>query len=75
LLLSGRISLDTHPWLADHAVSGIVLFPGTAFLELALRAGAEAECPVVEELTLGSALALPAEGAVHLQLRVAAPDG
>ncbi|WP_145503301.1 type I polyketide synthase [Streptomyces sp. CFMR 7] len=75
LLLSGRISLDTHPWLADHAVSGVVLFPGTAFLELALRAGAEAECPVVEELTLGSALALPAEGAVHLQLRVAAPDG
>ncbi|MFL3871280.1 SDR family NAD(P)-dependent oxidoreductase, partial [Streptomyces griseobrunneus] len=75
LLLSGRISLDTHPWFADHAVSGVVLFPGTAFLELALRAGAEAECPVVEELTLGSALALPDEGAVHLQLRVAAPDG
>ncbi|ARF76577.1 beta-ketoacyl synthase [Kitasatospora albolonga] len=75
LLLSGRISLDTHPWLADHAVSGVVLFPGTAFLELALRAGAEAECPVVEELTLGSALVLPDEGAVHLQLRVGVPDG
>ncbi|MFJ2420747.1 SDR family NAD(P)-dependent oxidoreductase, partial [Streptomyces brevispora] len=75
LLLSGRVSLDTHPWLADHAVSGVVLFPGTAFLELALRAGAEADCAVVEELTLGSALVLPDEGAVHLQLRVAAPDG
>ncbi|MFF2545519.1 SDR family NAD(P)-dependent oxidoreductase [Kitasatospora sp. NPDC058063] len=75
LLLSGRISLRTHPWLADHAVSGVVLLPGTAFLELALRAGAEADCPVVEELTLGSALVLPDEGAVHLQLRVAAPDG
>ncbi|MGW7449386.1 SDR family NAD(P)-dependent oxidoreductase, partial [Kitasatospora sp. NPDC054795] len=75
LLLSGRISLRTHPWLADHAVSGVVLLPGTAFLELALRAGAEADCPVVEELTLGSALVLPDEGAVHLQLRFAAPDG
>ncbi|MFC8709537.1 SDR family NAD(P)-dependent oxidoreductase [Streptomyces sp. NPDC057197] len=75
LLLSGRISLRTHPWLADHAVSGAVLLPGTAFLELALRAGAEADCPVVEELTLGAALVLPDEGAVHLQLRVAAPDG
>ncbi|MCX4690361.1 SDR family NAD(P)-dependent oxidoreductase [Kitasatospora purpeofusca] len=75
LLLSGRISLSTHPWLADHAVSGVVLLPGTAFLELALRAGVEADCPVVEELTLGSALVLPDEGAVHLQLRVAAPDG
>ncbi|QKW18565.1 SDR family NAD(P)-dependent oxidoreductase [Kitasatospora sp. NA04385] len=75
LLLSGRISLRTHPWLADHAVSGVVLLPGTAFLELALRAGAEADCPVVEELTLGSALVLPAEDAAHLQLRVAGPDG
>ncbi|MFF0390307.1 SDR family NAD(P)-dependent oxidoreductase [Kitasatospora sp. NPDC004615] len=74
LLLSGRISLHTHPWLADHAVSGVVLLPGTAFLELALRAGAEAGCPVVEELTLGSALVLPDEEATHLQLRVAGPD-
>ena len=28
--------LQTHPWLADHAVSGTVLLPGTAFVELAL---------------------------------------
>ncbi|WP_443055811.1 SDR family NAD(P)-dependent oxidoreductase [Streptomyces sp. NBC_00690] len=75
LLLSGRLSVRTHPWLADHAVSGVVLFPGTAFLELALRAAGEADCPVVEELTLRSALVLPAEGAVLLQVRVGAPDG
>ena len=29
----------TQPWLADHAVVGTVLLPGTAFVELALRAG------------------------------------
>ena len=39
LTLTGRISLQTHPWLADHAVGGTVLLPGTAFVELALRAG------------------------------------
>ena len=38
LTLTGRLSLATHPWLADHAVGGTVLLPGTAFLELALRA-------------------------------------
>ncbi|MYU19105.1 hypothetical protein GTZ78_52615, partial [Streptomyces sp. SID8361] len=38
-LLTGRLSLQTHPWLADHAVSGTVLLPGTAFVELAIRAG------------------------------------
>ncbi|WP_442973923.1 hypothetical protein, partial [Saccharothrix sp. ST-888] len=37
-----RLSLDSHPWLADHAVMGTVLLPGTAFVELALRAGDQA---------------------------------
>ncbi|MBB2915621.1 acyl transferase domain-containing protein, partial [Streptosporangium becharense] len=34
VLLTGRLSLRTHPWLADHAASGTVLFPGAAFVEL-----------------------------------------
>ncbi|MEV0505811.1 acyltransferase domain-containing protein, partial [Streptomyces spectabilis] len=38
-VLAGRLSLATHPWLADHAVAGRVLLPGTAFVELAVRAG------------------------------------
>nr|WP_234352367.1 acyltransferase domain-containing protein [Streptomyces sp. NRRL F-6492] len=33
-VLTGRLSLRTHPWLADHAVFGTVLLPGTAFVEL-----------------------------------------
>ncbi|MYR84698.1 hypothetical protein GTY41_06970, partial [Streptomyces sp. SID685] len=34
-LLTGRLSAHTHPWLMDHAVSGVALLPGTAFVELA----------------------------------------
>ena len=34
-VLTGRLSLKSHPWLADHAVAGVVLLPGTAFVELA----------------------------------------
>ncbi|WP_405777748.1 type I polyketide synthase [Streptomyces sp. NBC_01538] len=67
-LFTGRLSLRTHPWLADHAVSGTVLFPGTGFVELALHAGDQLGCPVVEELTLLQPLVLPARGAVQLQL-------
>ncbi|QMU70750.1 type I polyketide synthase [Streptacidiphilus sp. P02-A3a] len=74
LLLSGRLSLRTHPWLADHAVQGGVLLPGTAFLELALRAAAEADCPQVEELTLEAPLPVPEQGALRLQVRVDEPD-
>ncbi|MGC5346835.1 type I polyketide synthase [Streptomyces sp. DT171] len=74
VLLSGRVSLATHPWLADHAVSGVVLLPGTGFVELAVRAGDEAGCAEVEELTLHAPLVLPTTGAVRLQVRVGAPD-
>ncbi|WP_425587176.1 type I polyketide synthase, partial [Streptomyces violaceusniger] len=52
LLLTGRLGLDTHPWLLDHAVMGSVLLPGTAFVELAVRAGDQVGCDQVEELTL-----------------------
>ncbi|CAM5537569.1 hypothetical protein SCANM63S_06220 [Streptomyces canarius] len=74
LALTGRLSLATHPWLADHAVAGVVLVPGSAFVELAVQAGDRTHCPRVEELTLERPLVLPERGAVHLQAAVAAPD-
>ncbi|MGW4627236.1 hypothetical protein ACWEMU_14055, partial [Streptomyces rubiginosohelvolus] len=40
IVLTGRVSRSTHPWLEDHAVFGTVLLPGTAFVEMALRAPA-----------------------------------
>ena len=73
LLFTGRLSLSTHAWLADHMVGGAVLLPGTAFLELALRAAEEAGAEGVEELTLLAPLVLPAEGAVALQIAVSGP--
>ncbi|MGW0846958.1 SDR family NAD(P)-dependent oxidoreductase, partial [Streptomyces sp. NPDC002787] len=72
-LLTGRLSLRTHPWLADHAVSGTVLLPGTALLELALRAGEQAGGVDVEDLTLAAPLVLPAHGAVDVQVTVGDP--
>ncbi|MFB9414867.1 type I polyketide synthase, partial [Dactylosporangium matsuzakiense] len=74
VLLTGRLSLRTHPWLADHALPGAVIVPGTALLEMALRAGEEAGCPGVEELTLAAPLALPSDGAVEVQVHADAAD-
>ncbi|NUR57389.1 MAG: SDR family NAD(P)-dependent oxidoreductase, partial [Catenulispora sp.] len=59
VVLTGRLGADTSPWLADHVMLGRVLLPGTAFVELAARAGAEVGCPRVDELTLHAPLALP----------------
>ncbi|MFJ2599059.1 type I polyketide synthase, partial [Streptomyces erythrochromogenes] len=73
-VLTGRLSRQTHPWLADHTVKGAVLVPGTGVLELALRAGAEVGCAVVEELTLAAPLVLPEQGGVQVQVRVSAPE-
>ncbi|WP_420895352.1 type I polyketide synthase [Streptomyces tendae] len=75
IILTGRVSLRSHPWLADHTISGVTLLPGTALVELAVRAGDQAGCDGVEELTLAAPLILPADGTgVALQIQVAAPD-
>ncbi|WP_425412838.1 type I polyketide synthase [Micromonospora humi] len=67
---TGRLSVDTHPWLADHVVLGRIVVPGTAFVELAVHAGRGA----IRELTLAAPLVVPAGGAVDLQVRAAEPD-
>nr|WP_325120000.1 SDR family NAD(P)-dependent oxidoreductase [Streptomyces sp. GMR22] len=74
LLLTGRLSLRTHAWLADHAVLGRAVLPGTAFVELALRAGDAAGCDRLEELTLETPLVLPEEGALQVHLVVSGPQ-
>ncbi|MEU7276965.1 type I polyketide synthase, partial [Streptomyces asiaticus] len=74
VLLSGRLSLATHGWLADHAVHGIVLLPGTAFVELLVQAGDQVGCGRVEELVLEAPLILPEQGGVHLQVEVGEAD-
>ncbi|NBH12545.1 polyketide synthase dehydratase domain-containing protein, partial [Amycolatopsis sp. SID8362] len=74
VVLTGRLSLAAQPWLADHAVLGTVLVPGTAFVELAVRAGDQAGCPALEELTLSAPLVLREQDAVAIQVAVGGPD-
>ncbi len=74
LIFTGRLSRSTHPWLADHAISGTALFPGTAFLELALRAAYQLGLEQVAELTLRAPIVLPESGAVQLQVAVGGPS-
>nr|UTI67673.1 AptF1 [Actinoallomurus sp. ID145808] len=74
LLLTGRLSVDTHPWLADHVIAGTVLLPGTAFVELAITAGDQVGCGLLEELTIEGPLVLPEHGTVSIQLGVGVAD-
>ncbi|MFD5084960.1 type I polyketide synthase [Kitasatospora sp. NPDC058406] len=75
LVCTGRLSLATHPWLADHAVAGTVLLPGVAHLELAATVGARLGSPRVLELTLAAPLVLGPDATVQLRLTVGDADG
>ncbi|MFJ4948101.1 SDR family NAD(P)-dependent oxidoreductase [Streptomyces sp. NPDC088760] len=74
VLCTSRLSLRTHPWLADHAVGGVVLVPGTGLVELAVRAGDEAGCGVLDELVIEAPLVVPEQGGVRVQVAVGGPD-
>ncbi|MFD7034036.1 SDR family NAD(P)-dependent oxidoreductase, partial [Streptomyces sp. NPDC059917] len=62
VLLTGRLSARSQRWLTDHALAERTVLPGTAFVELALRAGDEVGCDRIGELTLLEPLVLPERG-------------
>ncbi|MDG4801393.1 type I polyketide synthase [Micromonospora sp. WMMD980] len=74
LVLTARISVTTHPWLGDHRVLGRIVFPGTAFVELAGQAGRLVGAGALRELTIAAPLVLPPAGDVLLQARVGGPE-
>ncbi|WP_327095841.1 type I polyketide synthase [Nocardia vinacea] len=73
-LFTGRLSLRTHPWIADHTTYGVVLVPSAALMEMLLVAGPRIGCSAVEELTLETPILPPADGEVELQVLVREPD-
>ncbi|MRH92324.1 SDR family NAD(P)-dependent oxidoreductase [Nocardia sp. SYP-A9097] len=73
-LFTGRLSLTDQPWIADHAVFGTVLLPGTAFLDLALHAAARTDTAQVEELMLEAPLPLQPGEQVQIQVRITDAD-
>ena len=72
LVLTGRLSLAAQPWLADHSVGGVVLFPGTGFVELAIRAADEVGCAIIDELVLATPLVVQPGAGVQVQVVVGA---
>ncbi|MEV5330057.1 type I polyketide synthase [Nonomuraea sp. NPDC052634] len=67
-ILTGRLSAAAQPWLTDHAISGTPILPGTAFVELALRAGDQVGCPTLDELTLHAPLDLSSRSQIAIQV-------
>ncbi|WP_337661984.1 SDR family NAD(P)-dependent oxidoreductase [Actinoalloteichus sp. AHMU CJ021] len=75
VVCTGVLSVRRHPWLAEHRVGGSVVVPGTALVDLALRAGEEAGCELLDELVIESPLVLTDEEELHIQVAVGEPGG
>jgi acyl transferase domain-containing protein/NADPH:quinone reductase-like Zn-dependent oxidoreductase/acyl carrier protein len=73
-LFTGRLSLRTHPWLADHAVADVVILPGAAFMELALAVADRVGAGELEDLTLVAPLVLTQDASLAVQITVAEAD-
>ena len=73
LVFTSRLSLRSHPWLADHTVRGVVIVPGTGLVELAVRAGDEVGCSVLDELVIEAPLVVPRHGGVRVQVALSGP--
>ncbi|WP_227979258.1 type I polyketide synthase [Nocardia spumae] len=74
VLFTGRLSRGSHGWLGDHAVSGVVLVPGAALVELVLHVGSVVECPRLAELVIEAPLPLPPTAAVELRVVASGAD-
>ncbi|MDC2952794.1 polyketide synthase dehydratase domain-containing protein, partial [Streptomyces heilongjiangensis] len=75
MVLTGRLSAGGVEWLAEHVVGGVVVFPGTGFVELGLCAGELVGCDRLEDLTVAVPLVVPERGGVRVQVRVGVEDG
>jgi acyl transferase domain-containing protein/NADPH:quinone reductase-like Zn-dependent oxidoreductase/acyl carrier protein len=73
-VFTGRLSLEEQPWLADHAVMGVALLPGTGFVELALAAATQVGAAAIEELNFEAPLLLADDAPVQVQVVVEEPE-
>ena len=73
-LFAGRLSLHDQSWLADHIAAGMIVVPATAYVDMAVRAGAQFGCEVLHELVHEALLVLSEGDVRQLQVSVGEPD-
>lgn len=72
-----ELSVDQFPYLKDHCVQGIIVFPAAAYVEMALAAAKEIfgdRAHALENLSFKKALHLPPAGTQQIQF-VVSPEG
>ncbi|MER7411393.1 type I polyketide synthase [Streptomyces cacaoi] len=74
VLLTGRLSPQSHPWLLEYRPGGAAVFPPAGYVELALRAGDQVGCAQLAELEVHTPLVLGGDSGTVVQMRVGPAD-
>ena len=67
VIYTGRVSATAHPWTGDHAVTGTVLLPGTAFVDMTVHTGTLAGTPHIADLAIEAPLIIGLGQALTVQ--------
>ncbi|QUR68818.1 SDR family NAD(P)-dependent oxidoreductase [Mycobacterium spongiae] len=73
VVLTGRLSVATHPWLVGHQVGGVLIVPGTGLVEMVLRAADAVGCEGIEQVVVMVPLVIPGELGVDVRIQVSPP--
>ncbi len=73
LLVTGVLSPQRQPWLADHTVADTIVLPGTALLELTLHTAHHTTHTHLTELTLHTPITLHPTTNTQLQIHLTPP--
>ncbi|MET3805444.1 acyl transferase domain-containing protein/acyl carrier protein [Nakamurella sp. UYEF19] len=65
---TGKLSITSHPWLADHQIGDTVILPGAALIDLAAHAGEHCDAPHLRELTTVAPLVVPSSAGTTIQV-------
>ncbi|MFH9878738.1 SDR family NAD(P)-dependent oxidoreductase, partial [Streptomyces olivaceus] len=74
VLATGLLSVRSHPWLADHTITGTTVVPGTALIDMVIRAGDETDTNTIEELVIEAPLTLPEADPVRVHIVIGPTD-
>ncbi|WP_037347443.1 type I polyketide synthase, partial [Sciscionella sediminilitoris] len=73
-VLSGRLDPEADSWLTEHRISGAMVLPTAAYLELFLAAGETLGCLRVAEAVIEAPLSLDGNRAAEIQIEAGSAD-
>ncbi|MGH3877752.1 MAG: SDR family NAD(P)-dependent oxidoreductase [Actinophytocola sp.] len=74
VLATGTLSTAAQPWLTDHVISGEILVPASAFVEMAVRVADEVGLDQLDDFAIVAPLAIRPGETTQVQVVLDAPD-